>query len=1190
MLGKYERPLFEKFDMLLGGAILAGGAFGGSAVLGLIDPKNEAMTSLRKVLDGLSAKLTGLSGVHRQELVSAAHTVIAVNSVFDAFRDQIGPGFDKLRITDSEKFRMLGVEPTGSNEAAALPTLTELNVPAPDATRGFQQNLEGPLTHFFATSAEQVASFLGGLSAWPARSAELDPLMYREVVKECREKYVHHYLGLASGISEFEIWTFIGEHSATREAVETGNARLAEALAAQTESLERFARLLSLSTPGQLNTDRSYRGKLEKAALATLAKPLLRTNPENRAVNARFPSVERGFVAPQYRVTVHDEKAIPASEDWWSSHTEIEEDIDAFLAAHLSSPASTARPLLVLGHPGAGKSLLMEVLAARLPAAGYTVVDVQLRKVNADDSVRGQIETALTDVLAERVDWGRLADECDDTIRVVLLDGFDELVQASGVTQSNYIRQVCEFQEREADLERPVAVVITSRTLVVDRARIPDGVPIVKLEEFDDTRVGKWLDAWNQANAPTPAFRPLASADLLRHGDLARQPLILMMLAIYAADAESRRLDDENLSRAELYERLIDSFVLRQARDKSRMQPSDRQVATKVKQSKWQLGIAALAMFNRGRQYVDDAELERDLAPFTPSQEAVQRSSFDDPLSLADRTVGDFFFIHSAQLNARDGASTGRRTYEFLHATFGEYLIAERTLKLLGAVVVDKQRRESSPFESFGLLDDALLFSLISHHVFTKRRPILEFASGLFRALDPDVRAGILGVLDELIRSVHQRVKNDAHPRYDPSGATLVSRLAAYSANLICLRLYLDDSPVSLDSLFPGLGDDLGAWQSMVHLWHSGSDSEGWRSILGTLTLEWDSGIPRIVVQKELTGTEYVGEARLLGDPMLEGTVRVGDTFISSDVTPDVREQDLLQRLSVWVARNSGMAASRSFLPYDIGILEEVLDGLESSVPMNHDAQHVLLFSLSRKAWRLPVEMVLRVVKWFALDQHGSAAGVQMTFEVCSIICAHPQLLDEIDGMVDRIAGWVAENQGEALSCLIMVWRTNAAAAGKREGVRKLLGLLDVAARRGDGDYLNDVYFPAESFEYLAGPEAANWVFDRELLRALRGSSHRALRRVDPRYFLDVVVKFSTSSSEVRADEEEILRFVQVYVSEHDVVETFPDLPSAVAALRRMAEARSEEDVAGGDLGAAERVVVADGGGLVDGRGVGGDL
>ncbi|MCC8245838.1 NACHT domain-containing protein [Saccharothrix luteola] len=1134
VLGKYERPWLDKVDLALGGAILAGGALGGAAVLGLVDPKNEAMSSLRKVLDGTAAKLTGLSGVHRQELVSAAHTVIAVNSVFDAFRDLVGPGFDRLEITDREKFRALGVEPTGKNEAAALPALADLDVPAPNATRGFQQNLDGPLTHFFATTAEAVADFLAGLSV------VIGSDVHRVAARGSREKYVHHYLGLASAVPEFEVWTFIGEHSATRAAVEEGNARLARALAAQTESLERFARLLARSTPATPRPDRSYRGKLEKAALATLSKPLLRTNPDNQPVNARFPSVERGFVAPRYRVTVHDGKAVPSSEEWWASHTAVEEDIDAFLAAHLSSPTSTDRPLLVLGHPGAGKSLLMEVLAARLPASGYTVVTVPLRKVDADDGVRGQIETALSDVLAEQVDWGRLADECGDSIRVVLLDGFDELVQASGVTQSNYLRQVADFQEREAEIGRPVAVVITSRTLVVDRARIPDGVPIVKLEEFDNARVGKWLDAWNQANTATPDFRPLAPDELLRHGRLARQPLILLMLAIYAADAESRRLDDEDLSQAELYGRLIDSFVLRQARDKGRVRPSEAQVAKRVKQSKWQLGIAALAMFNRGRQYVEKAELERDLTPFTPAPEVVQRSTFDDPLGLADRTVGDFFFIHTAQLNERDGTSAGRRTYEFLHATFGEYLIAEVTLNLLRTIVADRERRESRPFDDFELLDDALLYALVSHQAFTKRRPILDFASGLFRALDEPTRAGVLAVLDELIRSVHQRVKNDQHPAYDPSGATLVSRVAAYSANLICLRVLLAGSPVPLGDLFPSLDD----WRSTVHLWRSGLDAEGWKSLLPLLTLDGD----HLVAGVDMSYGFKVREAQLLGDAHLEGMVRTGEMFVGPDVTSSAAEQALLSKLADWIAMNTGMAGFPITLPFDLRALEKILDDLDAGVPLNEKTRNVFLFEVSRESWRLSADVVRRVVEHITSGEDGQFEV--MPSEVCSVVCAHPHLLDDVAGLADRIVEGFAGDPADSLSGLVIAWRADEAAGGGRPGLRRLLRQLDAIARRIDHGKWSTSYFPVEFFEYLCSPAAAEWVFDEQLLMVLERSSDDALSRVDPRHFRAVIGEFEQGP----APERRVLYYVRGFLAAHKVEGRFADLPEALAALDRLAE------------------------------------
>jgi hypothetical protein len=56
---------------------------------------------------------------------------------------------------------------------------------------------------------------------------------------------------------------------------------------------------------------------------------------------------------------------------------------------------------------------------------------------------------------------------------VILIDGFDELLRATGIRQTDYLLRVAEFQRRESDQGRPVAVMVTSRTSVEDRARTP---------------------------------------------------------------------------------------------------------------------------------------------------------------------------------------------------------------------------------------------------------------------------------------------------------------------------------------------------------------------------------------------------------------------------------------------------------------------------------------------------------------------------------------------------------------------------------------------------------------------------------------------------------------------------------------------------------------------------------------------
>ena len=126
-----------------------------------------------------------------------------------------------------------------------------------------------------------------------------------------------------------------------------------------------------------------------------------------------------------------------------------------------------------------------------------------------------------------------------------MLDGFDELLQATGVSQSDYLEKIALFQEREAVHGHPVAVIITSRTAVADRARMrPGGAVSVRLEPFSDQHVTEWLEVWNAANASFQAasgLRPLPAEKVLEGAELARQPLLLLMLALYDADGMPSR-------------------------------------------------------------------------------------------------------------------------------------------------------------------------------------------------------------------------------------------------------------------------------------------------------------------------------------------------------------------------------------------------------------------------------------------------------------------------------------------------------------------------------------------------------------------------------------------------------------------------------------------------------------------------
>ncbi|WP_439656719.1 NACHT domain-containing protein [Lentzea sp. HUAS TT2] len=1145
VLGKYDRPWLDKADTFLGVSILVGGAVEPS-IFSLVDPKNEATSCLRKILDGVTDKLTGLSGTHRHELIAAAHTIIVVTSVFEAFNERLGKYFDKLEVTDSEKFRILHAKPPhGRKEISAIPALTSIAAPMPSATRGFYENIDarGALREFLAHAILDVHRFLNKLANRPDKAdTSLGPTLIR-----AREIYFHHYLGIAAAIPEFRIWALLGEHAATRARFEQGHAELSRELtAARTESLELFARLMAQLSPEHSAPSQKFRKSFKDLAEAVLHRPIIGSNIDPSSVEAVFPTVEDGFIVPGYRLAVYDGDTVASSGAWWNERTEVRNDLDVFLAAHLAGPGSTAGPLLVLGNPGAGKSLLMEVLAARLPEDQFTVVLVPLRKVRAEDRVHDQIETALRPVLGKGVDWEELAEACGDSVPVILLDGFDELIQASGVQQSTYLQQVKEFQQQQAVLGRPVAVVITSRMLVADRARIPIGVPIVKLEEFDDGRIERWLNTWNTTNINTQGFHLLDLAALSHHKELARQPLLLLMLAIYAADPSQPPLNDENLSNSELYRRLIAMFVARQVGQKGREPLAPALVEQGSAESAWRLGIAALAMFNRGHQYVTATELNDDLAVFAPKQSTRSSTTFDIPIDDADRTVENFFFIHSPARN--DGATAELRTYEFLHSTFGEYLIAEVTIKLLRQLAAAQALPTANPYQLSAPPDDSLLYALISHQAFIKRKPIIEFARGLFSTLPDGERDCVLRTLDDLIQACQHRPPNDPYLAYRPAASTIITRIARYSANLVCLRVLLDeDVPTSIADLFGQDHDSpLAGWRATVHLWKSGLDEESWNEVISRLTLlEADAWF---IVRERDDSTPAVQEARLLGDPALEMALHAGELFISSDATTNRQEQSLVTPLVHLLLSASACRGTERTVPDPVRTLYGILDSLDTGTRMNINTANLLALALSRDASKLPREVVERALGHLVPRTKEEIDTAALTgTELVSILCAHPDLVDSSRVSPDLLSRMFAQWSGAAMNSVILVWATsNSSDSRVNDAFRDFARVVEQTAAPYIGRAMT-TYLPIEAFEYLAEPRTVEPAINESLLNTLNTNVAAAADEVSPPTILRLIERFSDAVPESRTAE-----FVSRYL-EGRTLEVSADEQAAMERLRELA-------------------------------------
>ncbi|BAC67924.1 MULTISPECIES: NACHT domain-containing protein [Streptomyces] len=537
----------------------------------------------------------------------------------------------------------------------------------------------------------------------------------------------------------------------------------------------------------------------------------------------RIPDLEAGYINPAFRVAGRSGDRALARDDWWEVQP-LWDDLEDFLAAHLLTEDATRAPLLILGHPGSGKSLLTKLIAARLPAAEFFCQRVELRHLPADLGVQEQLEEAVLRSTGRRTPWPDVTDPDTGVVRVVLLDGFDELLQAAAdhmdpARHFAYLQSVQQFQQREADQARPTIVIVTSRTVVADQALTPHPSTVIRLEPFDADRIRGWLHVWNTTNRryfSTHALQPLTWDVVGRHEELAGQPLLLLMLALYDASGNALHLlHGEDIQRLGLYERLLTEFVRRQV-TKHNALPADTEAA-RVAHELQRLSVIAIGMFNRHRQGITATDAENDLAALLDPA----------PADATPLLFGRFFFIHEAQ-----AIVTGheRRAYEFLHATFGEYLLTRLVTGELRHLLPTTSPDSDHP------VDDGRLYALLSHVPLTDRAEVVRNTSEQLTRLTQAQREHLTSLLTSLFNQTPGDTHHRTHVPYRPALTHRTQQDAVYSANLLLLAVLAH--PTLRASALVGSRNTVDCWRRHTLLWRSQFSDGSWDAFTRALAAE----------------------------------------------------------------------------------------------------------------------------------------------------------------------------------------------------------------------------------------------------------------------------------------------------------------------------------------------------------------
>ncbi|ELS52864.1 NACHT domain-containing protein [Streptomyces viridochromogenes] len=676
--------------------------------------------------------------------------------------------------------------------------------------------------------------------------------------------------------------------------------------------------------------------RLPAAAGALLHSPIAAVD----SPGPRLPSLADGYITPRFRLADRspDARARIASDKWWAEQP-LYHDIELFLAEHLLGLPALLSPLLVLGHPGAGKSLLTKLLTARLPASEFRTLRVELRYTPAELDVQAQIEHALKRATGRELSWPDWSEREPGPIPVVLLDGFDELLQAGAQKlgqsrQWGYLREVEEFQKREAHQGRPLIVIVTSRTVVADRADIPRTSQVLRLEPFDEPEIERWIDIWNTTNAgwfSRNGLLPLTQEVVLPHRDLAAQPLLLLMLALYDAVGNALHLlRDRDITRTELYDQLLREFVRRQVDKDGPLPPAE--ATTAVHRELHRLSVIALSMFHRGAQSISGEEADQDLRAL---------GAADDASGLL---FSRFFFVHEAQAIVTEEPL---RSYEFMHATFGEHLAARLIESALRRLV----DQAGSPW------DDGELYALLSFAPLTDRAQLVQNLRDMLAAWPAErARTALVPALLTLFRDASWDPEHRTDVEYAPVRVRRRYREAVYEVNLVLLAV-LAVGEVYASELFDDTSVVGAEWQRHSLVWQAQLSPESWDVLISTLNPErcW---VRHRKDQEEKPDLRLTTRAApLIDDDALNWTLAASPPKASRSLSDQLQERlsstdvpDLIRQI-----RFVGYADAEQLLHISLPILLQLPSAISMFRPTSdnryHSAAQALIALLTRDVY-----------------------------------------------------------------------------------------------------------------------------------------------------------------------------------------------------------------------------------------------
>jgi len=516
--------------------------------------------------------------------------------------------------------------------------------------------------------------------------------------------------------------------------------------------------------------------------------------------------VPQSFKYFYYQDTKHKKNFI--DEKIWKEEQYFErENIGKSLFQALQDPYNMNQPIIILGHPGAGKSMLSSMFASKLVQSNdFVPFFIRLRDVDSSNSkVDIHIKEGILNTLVgvSDINWIEWIEKFPNRIPVFILDGFDELLRSTQTALNNYLMDIKELQERLLYTHGiSTRIIITSRLTIMEKVKIPNNSLIIKLNSFDEKRQQLWIDKWNERGINNQFILP-------KHSDiqeLAKEPLLLFLLAVYDSDDNAlSKLLDKDISRSNLYDKLFERFTIRQLMKDPKFDDLDNE-QQKILTENFRLKIGYFAqilfLHNRTHHYEKDFDIEL--------------NDFDLNEDKAKNILNGFFFIHEDK--STNTHKEENFSFEFLHKTFGEFLASDFMLR-----IAKYKTQKNSDFFDEKYFRQTFAFQWINKQPKTLDF-LLEHAPTILN--DDRTKEKLVEFIQDELLSIFNEKNILPLPERLHKFKTFekFNHFAIYSQNLILLWLAIEQK--SFEFNISNKINNIQAWKIFVDLWKNYGDYE----------------------------------------------------------------------------------------------------------------------------------------------------------------------------------------------------------------------------------------------------------------------------------------------------------------------------------------------------------------------------